>query len=404
MRMTVSHPENGLADPASGRRAVPLWLLALITLTGTLAMHIFVPALPLVAAHFKATAGATQLTLSAYIVGLAVAQLAYGPFSDTYGRRPVLMLGMLLYTAASLLALTSTSIDVLIVARFFEGLGGGAGLVLGRAIVRDTNTGSGAARKLSTMNLIVVAGPGLSPVVGSLLAAVSGWRIIFVALGLLGLMNFYLVWRRLPETAERKANDAPPLLKSYGKLLRSPRFIGFVVGGGFATTAIYAFVGAAPFIFVQQLHRPAHEVGAYLAFNFIGTWMGSLAASRMIGRIAPRTLLIGGNLMGCLGTIVFLVLAIADRLSVPGVVLPMILFSFGVGIASPMALSEALSVDPSVAGSASGIYGCVQMAIGALCAAAGGFGENPALAAGATLLMAGCIAQAAFVAAGRMRH
>lgn len=191
--MTVSHPENGLADPASGRRAVPLWLLALITLTGTLAMHIFVPALPLVAAHFNATAGTTQLTLSAYIVGLAVAQLAYGPFSDTYGRRPVLMLGMLLYTAASLLALTSTSIDVLIVARFFEGLGGGAGLVLGRAIVRDTNTGEGAARKLSTMNLIVVAGPGLSPVVGSLLAAVSGWRIIFVALGLLGLMNFYLV-------------------------------------------------------------------------------------------------------------------------------------------------------------------------------------------------------------------
>ncbi|MFS8123611.1 multidrug effflux MFS transporter [Rhizobium sp. BR 250] len=402
--MTVSPAENGTADRTPGQKTVALWLLALITLTGTLAMHIFVPALPLVAAHFDATAGATQLTLSAYIVGLAVAQVAYGPFSDRYGRRPVLMVGMLLYAAASLFALGSTSIDMLIVARFFEGLGGGAGLVLGRAIVRDTNTGEGAARKLSTMNLMVVAGPGLSPVIGSMLAAISGWRIIFVALGVLGLVNFYLVWRRLPETAERKSHDAPPLLKSYGKLLRSPRFIGFVLGGSFATTAIYAFVGAAPFIFVQQLHRPAHEVGAYLALNFVGTWIGSLTASRMIGRVPPRILLIGGNLIGCVGAIVFLALVLVDRLSVPGVVLPMILFSFGVGIASPMALSEALSVNPSIAGSASGIYGCVQMAIGALCAAAGGLGGNPALAAGTTLFVAGCLAQVAFFAAGRIRR
>ncbi|MBP1888141.1 MFS transporter [Sinorhizobium mexicanum] len=138
--------------------------------------------------------------------------------------------------------------------------------------------------------------------------AVSGWRSIFVALGLLGLANSYLVWCRLPETSERNRHDAPPLMKSYGKLLRSPRFIGFVLGGSFATTAIYAFVSAAPFIFVQQLHRPPHEVGAYLALNFLGTWIGSLAASRLIGRVPPRMLLDGGNLIGCFGTVLFLLL------------------------------------------------------------------------------------------------
>lgn len=391
-------------DPAPGqeeRRAVSLWFLAMITLTGTLAMHIFVPALPLVAQHFAVSGSTAQLTLSAYIVGLAVAQIVYGPLSDHFGRRPVLLAGMTIYAVAGLCALVSISIEMLIAMRFFEALGGGAGLVLGRAIIRDGSSGHEAARRLSLLNLIVMAGPGLSPVVGAGLASVAGWRAIFVVLGLLGALNLYMVWRYLPKTSKAAPQAPGLLLQNYGRLLRSPRFVGYVLGGSCATTAIYAFVGAAPFIFVEQLHRPTQEVGLYLSLNFLGTWLGSLAASRLAGRAPMRVLLIGGNLISVIGALTFLALVVGDRLSVAGTVLPMMLLSFGAGIASPMALSEALAVNPAVAGSASGIYGAVQMAFGALCAALSGFGGNPALAAGIVLSAAGLAAQGAFFIANR---
>lgn len=401
----MNHGPSGAPEApsrrAAGPVAAPLWFLALITLTGTLAMHVFVPALPLVAQHFGSSGSLAQLTLSAYIVGLAVAQLVYGPLSDRFGRRPVLMAGMSIYAAASLVALASVSIEMLIVARFLEAAGGGAGLVLGRAIIRDSSSGQEAARRLSLMNLIVMAGPGLSPLVGAGIAAAAGWRAIFVALCALGLVNLYLVWRRLPETTAAAAHGPRTILGSYGRLLGSGRFIGYVIGGSCATTSIYAFIGAAPFIFIEQLHRPTQEVGLYLTVNFIGAWLGSLAVSRLAGRVSTRRLLVGGNLVSCAGALAFLVFVLTGTLSVTGVVLPMMLLTFGSGIASPTALSEALSVNPSVAGSASGIYGAVQMAFGAVCAGLSGLGGDPALAAAVVLTGAGVLAQGAFFLASR---
>ncbi len=394
-------------DPAAGsapRRVPALWLLALITLSGTLAMHIFVPALPLVADDLGVSNAGVQVTVSAYIIGLSVAQLVYGPMSDHFGRRPVLVFGMGLFSVASLIALFAPNLPLLIATRFLQALGGGAGLVLGRAIVRDMTSGNDAARKQSLMNLMVMVGPGLSPLVGSLLAEVTGWRSIFAALSLLGLGNLLLIWRRLPETAEIAGHVRGGMLRSYGQLLRMPAFVGYAIGGGFATTALYAFIGAAPFIFVDQLHRPAAEVGAYLMLNIVGVWFGSFAASRLIGRFAVGRLMIVGNLISCVSAVIFLGVVLAGGLSVVTVIVPVLALSFGAGLASPMALSEALSVRPSIAGSASGLYGFTQMVIGAICAALSSIGPDPALAVGLVLTMAGAIAQLSFWLAGRARQ
>lgn len=384
-------------------RPPPLWFLALITLTGTLAMHIFVPTLPLVARQFEASASAAQMTLSAYVIGLAVAQIAYGPISDRYGRRPVLILGMAIYALSSMVALSSVSIGMLVVVRFFEALGGGAGLVLGRAIIRDGSSGYEAARRLSLLNLMVMAGPGLSPMLGAIIADLAGWRAIFVALAGLGMLNLWLVIRRLPAVPLNTGQTGWSILRNYGRMLRSVRFLAYVFGGGFASTAMYAFVSAAPFIYIEQLGRPTREVGVYLALNFLGTWFGSLATSRLAGRLQPRLLMVGSNLITCLGAVVFLGVVLTDGLSVPTTVIPMMLVSFGAGIASPMALSEAMAVNPTMAGSSSGLYGCAQMAIGALCAALAGVGGNPALAAAVVLTAAGLISQTAFFMAGRAK-
>lgn len=383
---------------------VPLWLLALFTFSGTLAMHIFVPALPFAAEGLGASPGAIQLTISLYIAGLAIGQLVYGPVSDRFGRRPTLMFGLALYTVAGLAAALAPSAGALIVARLFQALGGCAGLVLGRAIVRDTSAFEDAARRLALMNLMVVIGPGVAPIVGATLAATLGWRSIFYALAALGLLNLFFSWRLLPETggATTGANTSvAALARNYAQLLKSPRFLGYAIGGGCATTAMYAFIAAAPFIFVDQLHRPVHEVGFYLALLISGLGLGSVLATRLIRRVRMRRLLVGASAVSVLAALAFLAGAGLGLLNVPWVVGTMFLFTMGAGVASPAALTEAISVNPLVTGSASGLYGFTQMAVGALCTALVGLGADPALSAGLVLAGAGIVGQAAFWMASR---
>ena len=204
----------------------PLWLLTLITFSGTLAMHIFVPALPEAARALGASIGEMQLTMSVYILGLAVGQLAYGPLSDRYGRRPVLMAGLALYTAGRPRRLLRRRCAHLIVARLLQALGGCAGMVIGRAMVRDTAGPQDAARRLATMNLMVVLGPGLAPLLGGALATAFGWRSIFYVLSALGVLNLVFALWLLPEShgaqAAREGRRPRPQLRQAPDLAGVP--------------------------------------------------------------------------------------------------------------------------------------------------------------------------------------
>lgn len=392
------HPDRKLPT-------APLWLLALVTFSGTLAMHIFVPALPMAAKSLHAGPAAMQMTVSLYIAGLAIGQLVYGPISDRFGRRPTLMGGLVIYTIAGLGAVFAPEVNSLIVARLFQALGGCAGLVLGRAIVRDTSPPKEATRRLALMNLMVTVGPGLAPLVGGLMAEHLGWRSVLVFLCILGVVNFLMSWRLLPETGgNATASSGLTVVRNYVQLLRSPAFLGYAIGGGCATTSMYAFIAAAPFIFVHQLGRPESEVGPYLAVLIFGVWVGSLLAGRLVQRLPLRRLMVGANLVSVLAAFTFLAVTLSGHLNVPLAVGLMFLFTLGAGTASPAALTEAISVNPHVIGSASGLYGSAQMVVGAICTALAGLGGNPALAAGIVLAGAGIIAQVSFAIAIRWSY
>jgi DHA1 family bicyclomycin/chloramphenicol resistance-like MFS transporter len=403
----ASEPRGLLAAAASRQvRHAPLWLLALFTFSGTLAMHIFVPALPYAAESLHASIGAMQLTVSLYIAGLAVGQLVYGPVSDRIGRRPTLLVGLALYTLSGLAAAVAPDAKWLIFARMCQAFGGCAGMVLARAIVRDTTATDEAARRLAMMNLMVTLGPGVAPIIGAALAEHFGWRSIFYALGALGALNMLLVWRLLPETGnvDMRANaSVAELGRHYRQLLKSPAFLGYSIGGGCATTAMYAFIASAPFIFVHQLYRPAQEAGFYLALLVSGVWMGSVIATRLVRRVALKKLLVRANGISVVAAVTLLAAVLSGHLNVVIVVACMFVFTLGVGVAAPAALTEAISVNPLVTGSASGLYGCAQMAVGAVCTAMAGLGDDPALASATVLVVSGAVAQLSFWVASKTK-
>jgi DHA1 family bicyclomycin/chloramphenicol resistance-like MFS transporter len=221
---------------------------------------------------------------------------------------------------------------------------------------------------------------------------------------LLGALNLIFALWLLPETrAAQVAPKGSALARNYGRLLTSPAFVGFAIGGGCATTSMYAFIGVSPFIFAHQLGRPDYEVGIYPAILMAGVWLGSMAATRLIPHLPINRLAVWANLVSVAAALAFLGAVLTHNLTVLLAIGPMFVFGLGAGIASPAALTQAISVNPHVIGSASGLYGFSQMGVGALCTALVGLGGDPALTAAIILAAAGVIGQLSFWIALRYR-
>src|SRR5664279_2425659 len=200
-------------------------LLAALTAIAPLTTDMYLPSLPDIARQLDASTAQVQLTISAYLVGFAVGQIVYGPMSDRHGRKPVLLSALALYCAASLACALSTSIEMLIVARAAQALGGSGGIVLARAIVRDLYSGARAGRELSLIGSVMALAPVLAPVVGGILQIGFGWRAIFVTLVVVAITGIGAIWLLLPETLEeRAAHPVSPatMLASYRVVARNP--------------------------------------------------------------------------------------------------------------------------------------------------------------------------------------
>jgi len=347
--------------------AVAVLLTALVAF-GAISTDLYLPSLPAIARAFASDTAEVQLTLSVFLAGFAASQVVYGPLSDRYGRRPVLIAGLGLYVAASLACMAAPDIGFLIAARFLQALGACAGVVLGRAVVRDVYGRERAAKALSYMSMAMALAPALGPILGGYLQVWFGWRANFLVLASFGASCLLAVFLLLPETnpsRDAAATRGAQMLRNYLTLARDPAYVGYVLVGAFAYGGIFAFISGSSFVLIDVLGLSPDRYGLCFGAVVVGYMIGTFASGRLSLAVGLDRLILTGTLVGLAGGVLALGLALSDVLGVAAVVAPTFLYLIGAGLMLPNAIAGAIGPYPTMAGTASAFLGVVQMGLAA---------------------------------------
>jgi DHA1 family bicyclomycin/chloramphenicol resistance-like MFS transporter len=342
-------------------------LITALVAVGTLSTSLYAPSMPTLVAEFGTTTDRVKLTLTVFLAGFAAGQLVYGPLSDRFGRRGVLMGGLLVYCLGNLACVAATGLETMLAGRFLQALGACAGTVLGRAVVRDVHGREGTARILAWIAAAMAISPALGPTVGGHLHVWFGWRANFVLLTAVSVLLLASVWLFLRETnpaPEPEATDWTRLLRSFALLLGDRCFLGWLLCGSLIYAGLYVYIAIAPFLFIDRLGFRPDEFGLLTIFTTSCYLLGTLAAGRLARRVGLRRLMLVGCGAALAGGLLMLGLAFVT-LSTPSVLGPMMLFSFGMGITLPSALAGGMLPFPKSAGTASALLGAAQQSLAA---------------------------------------
>ena len=342
--------------------------LASLTAVGPLSTDMYLPSLPAIAAEFGADTGATQLTLSTHLIGFAGSQLFYGPLSDRFGRRPVLIGGFLLYIAGSVVSLFVMSIEQLILARLLQAVGGGASVVLARAIVRDLFEGAEAGQMLAKMAAIMGLVPALAPMLGGVVQDLYGWKANFIAMALFGVVLLGIVATSLGETlppARRQSATPIAILRNYRRLLADMRFLKYLAVACVCFSGLFAFISGSSFVLQGRYGLSPVVYGLCFGAMAGGYVAGSLSGSRLVRRFGIDGTLRAGGFAAALGGLLMLG-GLMSSVSALAIVMPIVIYGFAVGLTMPQAMAGALTPFPEMAGTASSLLGFLQAMAGAV--------------------------------------
>lgn len=343
-------------------------LLGFLTALGPLSTDLYLPSLPAIARHFGVASGQAQLTLSAYLIGFAAGLPIYGPVSDRFGRKRVVLFGLLLYGLANVISALSPSLDVLIASRALQGFGAAAPLVVARAMVRDLYEGRRAAQELARMGTIMGVVPAISPILGVGLEMAFGWRSNFVATAMLAAGLAGWVITALPETL-RQRSETPltlfSLVGGFGALIRDRRFLPFALLAATCYSGLFAFISGSSFVYQQYFKVSPLLFAISFVMMVLGYMTGAFFSQRLALRYDQRRMLLVGSVLQAAGG-VSIVIATLLSLGPFGITLPMMAYAAGVGFTLPQSHAGAMMHFPERAGAASSLLGVIQMGVAAV--------------------------------------
>ncbi|QIW22173.1 MULTISPECIES: Bcr/CflA family multidrug efflux MFS transporter [Bacillus cereus group] len=374
-------------------KASRLWIILVLgTLTsiGPLAIDLYLPSLPKITDDLQTSASLTQLTLTAFLLGLALGQLFVGSISDIYGRRKPLIIALIILVVSSLLCAVAPSIWILILLRFLQGASGSAGIVISRAMVRDMYSGSEMTKFFSLLMLVNGAAPILSPVIGGQLLKVTSWHGVFVVLGAICVFMLVSVVFVLPETLppeERATGGLTETLSTYKKLLKDRLFMGYALSQGLVLGAMFAYISGSPFVLQNIYGASPQEFSLFFALNGIGVIIATHITGRLAGKVSEKTLFVAGIVIAVVGGI-SLLLTIVLGIGLIGVLCSLFLIGSSVGVVTTPGFSLAMRNQKQAAGTASALLGLFQYILGALVAPLVGIGgSNTALPMGIVIAL-----------------
>ncbi|MFF3453776.1 Bcr/CflA family multidrug efflux MFS transporter [Streptomyces sp. NPDC002730] len=367
-------PVPAAAPVAAARRAGLLVTLVLGGLTALppLSMDMYLPALPAVTESLRAPAATVQLTLTACLAGMALGQLVVGPMSDRWGRRRPLLIGMIVYVVATAICALAPTIELLTGFRLLQGLAGAAGIVIARAVVRDLYDGVEMARFFSTLMLISGVAPIIAPLIGGQVLRITDWRGVFVVLTAIGILLTLVAVKWLHETLpkeKRHSGGVGQALRTMRGLLADRVFTGYMLTGGLAFAALFAYISASPFV-VQEIYGASPQTFSLLfGVNSVGLIIvGQINGKVLVGRISlDKALGFGLAVITLAATgLLLMTSGVFGKVGLFPVAAGLFVLMSAMGLAMPNTNALALMRTPHAAGSASALIGTASFLIGAV--------------------------------------
>ncbi|WP_348540475.1 multidrug effflux MFS transporter [Shimia sp. R9_3] len=350
-------------DP--GRSPPHLNTLVLLTAMSVLSLNMFLPSMAAIAAEFDVDYAVANLSLGGFLAITVILQVVIGPLSDRYGRRPVMLWGLAIFTFGSAGCLWAASIEGFLFWRMLQ-TAGVVGIALSRAVVRDMHGPQEAASKLGYISMVMAIAPMLGPTVGGLLHESFGWRASFVVYLVMGFGLLALCWRDLGETNTDRAATMGEQFATYPALLKSRRFWGYALCSGFSVGAFYVHITGSVLVGAEVFGLSPSSVGMSVGAIAIGFSFGSYLSGKLAQRLPLWILILSGRVVGLFGLLLGLVIVLAGFVHPVTFTSAVIFVGIGNGLTLPSTNSGAMSVRPKLAGSASGLSGAMSVAIGAV--------------------------------------
>ncbi|MBM3547561.1 MAG: multidrug effflux MFS transporter [Alphaproteobacteria bacterium] len=355
------------ASPPRSGPAVNILLTGLVAFQA-ISTDLYLASLPTMQRVFATDEARVQLTLSVFLLGSALMQLAYGPISDRFGRRPVLRFGISLYVAASIACAFAPTVEALIVFRLLQAIGSCAGVTLGRAVARDLYAPVVAARVLAYMSSAMAIAPIIGPMLGSWMTVAFGWQANFLFLAGFGAICLIGLYTLLDETnlqPNPTALDPKRLVANYASLLSDRVFLGYALAVTLAYCGIFSFISGSSFTLINVLGLPTEYFGFCFGAAAAGYSAGALMAGRLIQRFGIERMVTTGTLISAGFGLLGAALAWAGIADVFAVVLPFVVVMIGIGFTLPAGIAGAIGSYPRMAGAASAMVGFLQLGIAA---------------------------------------